>query len=358
MEKKIDLTKKQKKLFIIIGTIIAVYLGFEYLLPLFVPFLLAYFIAWMLRPFVSMLHRKLKIPLALGAGIGVLLFLGVVCGILLYIGKMLTRQLVLFLKNIPVYQSYLTSQVHGLCLGCDRLFNKEIGASWEMLSRGSEALTGFVQDAVLPRITSQTLRFACSAVGLFTGMVIVIVASILFIKDMEEYKEGLRKSEFYPAVHRITKKLSETGIAYLKTQLMIMSIIAVLCVGALWILKNPYALLIGIGIAVFDAFPVLGSGLILIPWTLVMLLSKNVFAAAVLITLYILCQLTREFLEPKLLGNKIGIQPIYSLMSMYIGLQLFGVFGFFLGPLGLVIIRTVVKTYAGDTKILFSDQEP
>lgn len=357
MEKKIDLTKKQKKLFIITGTIIAVYLGFKYLLPLFVPFLFAYFIAWMLRPFVSMLHKRLKVPLALGAGIGVLLFLSIVCGIFLYIGKVLIEQLILFLRNIPVYESYLTSQVHGLCSGCDRMFNRELGASWELLSKGGEALTDLVQETILPRLTTETLRFACNAVGMFAGMVIVIVASILFIKDMEEYKEGMRKSEFYPAVHRITEKLSETGIAYLKTQVVIMSIIGSICVIGFLILKNPYALLVGIGIAIFDAFPVLGSGLIILPWAFVMLLSKNFFAAAVLITLYILCQFTREFLEPKLLGNKIGIQPIYSLMSMYIGLQLFGLFGFFLGPLGLVIIRTVVKTYAGDTKILFSDED-
>lgn len=357
MEKRMDLTKKQKKLLIIIGTIIAVYLGFEYLLPLFVPFLLAYFIAWILRPFVSMLHRKLKVPLALGGGIGVLLFLSIVCGIIIYIGKILVEQLVLFLRNIPVYQAYLTSQVYGVCSGCDRLFNKDAGHSWNMLSKGSEALTEFVQEVLLPKITTQTLKFAVNTVELFAGIVIVIVAAILFVKDMEEYKEGLRKSEFYPAVHRITKKLSETGIAYLKTQVVIMSIIGILCVIGFWILKNPYALLIGVGIAIFDAFPVLGSGLILIPWALVMLLSKNFFAAAVLITLYILCQFIREFLEPKLLGNKIGIQPIYSLMSMYIGLQLFGVFGFFLGPLGLVIIRTVVNTYAGDTKILFTEED-
>ena len=102
--------------------------------------------------------------------------------------------------------------------------------------------------------------------------------------------------------------------------------------------------MLGIGVAVFDAFPVLGSGLILVPWAVVCLLKGAYVQVAVLLVMYLLCLLVREGLEPKLLGNRIGIPPLYTLMAVYVGVELFGLWGVILGPFGLVIIRAVANT--------------
>jgi predicted PurR-regulated permease PerM len=83
--------------------------------------------------------------------------------------------------------------------------------------------------------------------------------------------------------------------------------------------------------------------MILIPWTIIMLINGNIFAAAVLITVYLLSQIIREVAEPKLIGNKIGIRPLYTLISMFIGLKLFGAAGFILGPIGLIIIIAILS---------------
>ena len=167
---------------------------------------------------------------------------------------------------------------------------------------------------------------------------------------MESYKERFRDSRFYREIHRITGKLSETGIAYLRTQGIIMLIIAAICTIGLLMIENNYALLIGIGIALFDAFPVLGSGLILIPWAVIRLLAKDIRAAVILAVMYVICQLVREVLEPKMLGNKIGIPPIGTMMAMYVGVKLFGVSGFLLGPVGLIILKTCFSAYSGGNK--------
>jgi predicted PurR-regulated permease PerM len=101
---------------------------------------------------------------------------------------------------------------------------------------------------------------------------------------------------------------------------------------------------LGIFIAILDALPIIGSGMILIPWSIIMLINGNIFAAAILITVYLLCQIIREIVEPKLIGNRIGIRPLYTLMSMYVGLKLFGIAGFILGPVGLIIIIAIIKS--------------
>ena len=129
----------------------------------------------------------------------------------------------------------------------------------------------------------------------------------------------------------------------MKTQLVIMSINSVILVsGFMWI-KNPYSFLAGITIAILDAFPVLGSGLFLVPMAIIKLLGGNYFATAVILSMYILCELIRSFIEPRMLGDRIGIHPFFTLMAMFVGLRLFGVIGFLAGPLGLIIVKAIVE---------------
>ena len=102
-------------------------------------------------------------------------------------------------------------------------------------------------------------------------------------------------------------------------------------------------MLFGVAIGLFDAFPVLGSGLILVPWAVSSFIRGKAFAGAVLLTLFGICQFMREYLEPKLLGGKMGMRPVQSLMAVYVGYELFGVSGLFLGPFGLVLIKSIWK---------------
>ena len=320
------------------------------MLPLFVPFIFAYFLAWILRPVVSILHKKLKIPLVIGGVVGVVLFSLALFSIIVFLVRALINQAMLFIKNLPVYEEYLTGQIDGICKTCDKMFRLKGGSVRGIFDQGMDSMTGYVQSEVLPKLTEQTIKIAIGISGLLAILLIILIATVLFIKDMEEYKNGLRKSEFYPAVHKVTTKLSDTGIAYLKTQLIIMSVIATINTIGFFIIKNPYALLVGLFVGIFDAFPVLGSGLILVPYSIIMLLQKKFFAAAIIMTVFVLCQITREILEPRLLGNRIGIKPIYDMIAMYVGVQLFGVIGFFLGPLSLVIIRTILNEAMKDEK--------
>lgn len=95
---------------------------------------------------------------------------------------------------------------------------------------------------------------------------------------------------------------------------------------------NPYCIVIGLFISIFDAFPILGSGMILIPWGLVKLFHGSFFAAAVLLTAYLLTVFTRELLEARLIGSNLNTLPFFTLASIYIGISLYGVCGIFLCP--------------------------
>ncbi len=341
----ININNKIKLLYVIIAAIIGVYIGFEYILPLFIPFVLAYFIAWILLPVVRFLNRKIHMPKLIGGVLSLSLLGSAVVWALCKLCGLFLQQLTILLRNVPIYLSILGGHVDTFCDGCDEFFGIQLGTMRSYFYSSMDGMLGIVKTKIMPVITSQSLNIMIGLAGIAGILLIVLVSILLFIKDEEQYGSSFRSSVFYPDIHLVTSKLSEMGVAYLRTQAIMMLLIAVLCTVGLLLINNKYALIIGIGIGIFDAFPILGSGLILVPWGIISLFNHDLYSAAVLLTLYLGCQLIRQFLEPKLLGSRIGIKPIYTLMSMYIGLKIFGIAGFILGPLGLVIIITIVGEY-------------
>lgn len=317
---------------------LAAYLTFRFLLPMFLPFCIAGLLAILLYPAARLLHRALKFPIFASGALVLFLFCSTMILGLFYLGRALVTQLIAFFQNFAVYEAYLAERVDGICMGCDRIFRLKEGTVMEVLESAMTVLVDRVQSDILPALTAKTLRFAAGTAAIFGVVLIVLVSTLLMIKDMEEYRNSLKKLKEYPVPARILSGLTGGAAAYLKTQLILFLVIsAVLSIG-FFLLKNPYALVFGLGIAIFDAFPVLGSGLILVPWAVVHLLAENYFQAVVLLLLYLICQVIREVVEPKLLGGKLGIRPVVSMMSIYVGIRLFGVPGVILGPLGLIII--------------------
>lgn len=316
----------------------AVYLAFRFLLPMFLPFCVAGLLAMLLYPAARLLHRGLRLPIFASGALVLLLFLGTVVLGIFYLGRALVAQLVAFFQNFTIYEAYLAERVDGICNGCDRIFRLEEGTVMGVLESAMTVLVERVQSDILPALTAKTLRFAAGTAAIFGVVLIVLVSTLLMIKDMEEYRDGLRRLKEYPVPGKILSGLTGGGAAYLKTQLILLLVIAAILSIGFFLLRNPYALVFGLGIAVFDAFPVLGSGLILVPWAILRLLAGDYFQAIVLFILYLICQVIREVVEPKLLGGKLGIRPVVSMMSIYVGVHLFGIPGVVLGPLGLIII--------------------
>ncbi|WP_313130149.1 sporulation integral membrane protein YtvI [Anaerocolumna sp.] len=351
----IHLKNKTKLIVAMVLTIIGVYFGFQYILPLFAPFVIAYFIAWILMPSVNFLNKKLKFPRVISAILSLGVLGSLVIWIFCYLGNIFIKQLMILLQNMPIYLSILSGKIDSLCNSCDNFFGTKLGTIRGMFDDHFETMIIIVRNDIMPSITTKSLNIVIGMIGMIGIILITLVSSLLLIKDDAAYKKSFRSSVLYQDIHLITGKLSETGVAYLRTQVILMAIVSVICTVGLLIIKNKYAMIIGLGIGLFDAFPMLGSGAILIPWSIISLFNQDVFSAAILMTIYFIIMFIRQFLEPKLLGNRIGIKPVFTLMSMYVGFKLFGLFGFILGPLGLVIIITIVKeteirlAYRGET---------
>ena len=361
--------KKLVRLAIIVGI---VYLGFRFLLPLFFPFVLAYLVAVLLKKPVRFLWQRLRVRPAIGGAVLLLVFLVVAGGGLVYGIKMLLKQFASFAGNYEFYAAEWNGYLETVCGYFDSVFRMNRGRTFSILSDGLDGIVVFFQEELIPFVTRHSIKAAVSVTELVAAVVIIFVAVLLFLSDMVGKKEGAekkakkktgdqaqempRKEQEKPILAflerewlEVRRELSGAGIAYLKTQAILILLVSITCCLGLLLIKNPYALLFGVAIGLFDAFPVLGSGLILVPWAVISFIRGNLFAGAVLLTLYGICQFLREYLEPKLLGGKMGVSPIQSLMAVYIGYELFGFMGLFLGPFGLVIIKCLWRVSAEES---------
>lgn len=332
------------KLFIkLLVIILSVYLSFRYILALVLPFLFAYLLAWIIKPSTEFLYKKARIPRTIGGSLSLIVLVSITGLAMYYLGNLLIKQTVNFARNIPAYLSILAGKLDYICGNCDEILGLAAGSARNVMDDNIIKIVDKVKSDFIPGMTARTLEFMVKMVGFIGVVLIILISTVLIIKELPELKRKYESSNLYVDINRVTVRLADAGIAYLRAQLLIMVLVAICCVTGLVIIRNEYALLLGILIAILDALPLIGSGMILIPWSIIMLINGNIFAAAVLITVYLLCQIVREVTEPKLIGNRIGIKPLYTLIAMYIGLKLFGIVGFILGPIGLILIITILK---------------
>ena len=106
------------------------------------------------------------------------------------------------------------------------------------------------------------------------------------------------------------------------------------------LLQVNYSFLIALGIAFLDVLPVFGTGAVLCPWAIIDAISGNYTRAIVLIVIYLICQVIKQLLQPKMVGDSIGLNPLATLLFLFIGYRLYGVFGMIIGiPIGMVLVK-------------------
>ncbi|HEX3021032.1 MAG TPA: AI-2E family transporter, partial [Lachnospiraceae bacterium] len=315
---------------------------------LFLPFILAYFAAKLILPIINWMYRKIRMPRMISATILIIILAGLLVTAFLFLCRILTGQIRNLIQNMGSYEHVVRNAINYISCCCDDMFGLKAGSAYQYISSSIDGLINNVRGNIIPAVTQQSFSIAVMMAKIVGIIVIIFISVLMIVKDSDDYRSIYEDSRFYEDIHKVTGKLSVTGIAYIKTQVIIMLISAGIITSGLLLIKNRYALLIGIGISILDAFPVLGCGIVLIPWAIVSLIGGKIYVAAILITIYLICELVRQFLEPKLLGDRIGIKPIFMIMSMYIGVNLFGILGFLLGPVALVIIIAVFKAYSSE----------
>ena len=343
---------KLKKTILIVGVTGAVYGSFKYLLPLVIPFLIAGGIALLLRPSAEWVSRKCRIrvggkncgiPAGVVGAVELVAFIAIMAVGIYYGGRKLYLEAGLLADRIPVWIDGLDQWLTGACHGMEALFCLKKDVLVRLMREMLRELLETVKNGIMPYLMANSVAVFRAGVNASVISVVILISVSLSLQEMDRWGRRCRNSVYRREFSMIAHRLAIVGNAYLKTQGVIMLLTTAICTTGFWLLKNPYYILAGIGIGLLDALPIFGTGTVLIPWALILFVKGQWGRGIAILILYLVCYFLREILEAKMMGDRVGLSPMETLVSMYVGLQLFGIVGFILGPVGLLLIEDLVQ---------------
>lgn len=346
--RKVGGKMKALKILMLAGTGIIVYAGLRYFLVPVLPFLIGWCLAVFLLPAVKWIQKKLRIRQDISGAVLIGSFVIGIGWCIWKIGILLFEQIQRFGAQIGLLKEkselFLQQCSRWLC-DCTGIPVEQI-ESYLILKAGS--MQEFLQNKIGEIGPTFVLTFLKGLVVILGGALTAILFGILIIRDVEGFYQRMEKTDFGKNILKIGKKIKHAGGQYLKAQVLLALIVTGICCAGLAILGNSYFLLTGMVIGALDALPFIGSGMILIPWSIVWLFHGEYWLALGYFILYLTADITRQFLEPKIMGQKIGIPPAFMLMSIYIGFFLYGFWGFLLGPVSVILFRCIWEEVWGE----------
>lgn len=323
-----------------------------YLASYVMPFLLALLVSFAIEPLVRMLSgtdkagqkKRVGLPRKLAIVLVMLVAFSLLIVAVFFIVQGLLTELVSLADVLPDKIPVWIDQLHQWM---DKLAAQYSFVSSENLFSLVQSLGGYASKAIT--------TIASSAASLVTNMPVIMLFIVFTIMStyflsasrysiMKNLKRQLPQSWQETARHLYTTLVGAL-IGWLKAQLIIVCCMLTVMFIGFTIMGIDYALLIATGIAVMDALPILGSGLVMIPWIGYQLFFGSLPTGLGLIVVYILLIFTRQSIEPRVVGGQIGLPPLWTMCAMYAGFKLFGFVGLFIGPLALLLMYNVAKMY-------------
>lgn len=317
----------------------------------YMPFLIGVIISLIIEPLIRKLANRTGIERKTSAIIVLVLIFTILIGLIVWGVITLVEESSTLLESLNIYIEKISSFIEKLKIRELDLPEKVIEIIENCTSKLLNTVTTFTTNfltSTLQKVTSIPIAFIYITITILSTY--FICADKFYILDqLEHHVPRLWVKKFGKHLREITSVLGN----YLKAEviLIVISFFIVLIglsIGKFTGLNIEYPLLCALGIAFVDALPIVGSGTVMIPWAIFASLDENISLALLLIGLYVFTIIIRQVVEPKLISNKIGIHPIFTLIAMYTGFKLIGVIGLFLGPIILIILKNIFATMIDD----------
>lgn len=342
------------KILTISAILLAVWLGVQYLLPLLLPFLLGAGLALLAEPMVGFFCRRFRLPRGAAAGIGISMAFCFLALVLLLLAALIVKELGVLAGVLPDVGSMAKSGISALeswLLGLTRF------APGGIQSYLSQSIAEFFSGgtALLDKTVSYVLNLAGgvlshvpdSALSLGTGIISSFMISAKLPVIRRRLSHLLPRERLAPALETL-KRIRTALAGWLKAQFKLAGVTFGILAAGFLILRVSYAPLWALLVALVDAFPVLGTGTVLIPWSLVCLLQGDTARGIGLLGVYAVVSLTRSALEPKLVGRHLGLDPLVTLFVLYAGYKVWGLAGMILAPMLAVTVAQMLPGNAAN----------
>ena len=336
------------------------------LLRFFLPFVIGWAIAVIANPLVRFLEKRLKIVRKHSSMLIVVAVLALIIGVIYLVVSKLITEAAGLARDIPGYYESASAGMEMLLLKAERFL--------QFLPLGIQnsvgqffAHMGEYLNVAVQKIASPTVIVAGNVVksipSALVYTVVTIFSSYMFIVDRDKIMAVIHRympvdgTRYYRYFKKDVKHL--VG-GYFLAQFKIMFIIAAVLAAGFLVLGVDYALLLAVLIAILDFLPILGTGTVLIPWALIRLVSGQYAFAFGLIIIYVLTLVLRQIIQPKIVGDTMGLDPLMTLLFLYLGFKISGIAGMILAvPIGMLFISLyefgAFDSLVNSVKILIHD---
>ena len=329
----------------LLGIILGILLGIRFL-QFFMPFVIGWIIAMIANPLVRMLERRLKVARKHTSMVIIIGVLAVIIVAIYFLGVKIGEETRSFLEQAPEMYSEFREEFQDAGKNLESIISElpqNIQESLEEAQKDIGDITGRAVGKISQFTVDKAGTFARNIPGILISIIFSILSAYFFIADRDRILE-FGRNHTPQIIQEKWRMMAESFKmvfgGYFKAQFKIMAVIGVILFIGMLILKVRFAILVAILVAFLDMLPFLGTGTVLIPWAVFKLLSGDIRYAVGLVILYLVTQLVRRIIEPKLVGDSIGMNPLATLIFMYIGYRVGGVLGRILAvPIGAIVLN-------------------
>jgi sporulation integral membrane protein YtvI len=349
-----------RTLSVIAITVISYYF-LQFSIPLLYPFLIGWIIAMMIEPLVQLLERKAKVPRVLSAFLLLFFLISLVLTVVVLLVAEIVVELTNLAQKLPSFFNDLGQM----------LFQNFIHQS-TALNRIMDSVQGYLQEnpnqqasiqatmqenlSALTKQGTMMITDIISGIGNFLGNLPYLVTVSIFITlgtffislkwpRISSSIEATTPERIRSTIRAVSTDLKKALVGFIFAQLTLITISATIMYIGLLILQVPYAITIALVIGLVDLLPYLGVGAVLVPWIIYLFFVGNIHLAVGLSIVYLIILITRQMIEPKLVATNVGLDPLITLISLFVGLKLLGVLGFVVGPAVAVIFIALHRAH-------------
>lgn len=365
IEKFNNINKKYNNIplnFIIILAIIVSFVFGIKAIKYILPFFLGFFLSLGMKPGIEFLNSKLIKSKKISTLIVMVLLYGFLSVILIFLFKQLMHEATNFINNLPALLKLVQDKIS---LWIEKIipnrFDNEIIEHQQtinnLISNLNSKLSNLLQTLInkfTPSVASSALSGISKIPHMILFVVMTIMSSYYFASDSKKIHDFFKSklpSSIIDGIYSFTDSLSFATIQQVKAQILISLTISAALVIGFSIFSIEYAVLVGLVIGFLDVLPIIGAGTFLIPWGLFNLIAGNFTLGGEILFMYIIVIVIRQLVEPKIVGKKLGLYPLISMICMYIGLKAYGFIGLIFGPIIANICKAVLmmKSSKDDT---------
>lgn len=325
-----------------ITVVLVTYLFMKYISPFAAPFLVAFLIVWAMNPFIERVHQKTRFRKSFVAGLLLIIWIILFIWILWIFSYAVMNGGGDFWGRIPSWFANWETALSCCCSNLEKLFGLDGQKLQCFVIQQITVFTDNFQTNVLPVVMGKSVTYMKTIVSCFAFLAVVFIAVILLVKDYGKIAGVFGTSEFQ-GIREVFLKVIRYLKTFLRAQLIILLIISAVCAVTLSLIGMKGAVLYGFLTGFMDMLPFIGTGIMLLPLGAIYFFTGEYWRAVVCVILYGVCAIIREAMEPRLIGDRVGIWPVAILFAVFAGVHLFGVAGVLKGPLSLVIIYETLR---------------